>query len=132
MKICENIIIVCYVVLNAILNGVISYFILLHHMVLYQTRLYYIVLHRILNIEYYKKHILYKLYIYILYLYILTINSLYILKIKKQIKKYMLYRLYVYILCIVFFYTIFKFIASKLYICIFNTWYRYNILFSIC
>ena len=121
MKICENIIIVCYVVLNAILNGVISYFILLHHMVLYQTRLYYIVLHRILNIEYYKKtYILYKLYIYIylyiLYLYILTINSLYILKIKKQIKIYMLYRLYVYILCIVFVYTIFKFIASKLYI----------------
>ena len=73
LKIYENIII-CYVVLNAILNGVISYFILLHHMVLYQTRLYYIVLHRILNIEYYKKHILYKLYIYI---YIISIYTHY-------------------------------------------------------
>lgn len=80
MKICENIIIVCYVVLNAILNGVISYFILLHHMVLYQTRLYYIVLHRILNIEYYKKHIFCINSIYIYYIYIYSLLIRYIFK----------------------------------------------------
>jgi hypothetical protein len=78
LKIYENIII-CYVVLNAILNGVISYFILLHHMVLYQTRLYYIVLHRILNIEYYKKHIfcINSIYIYYIYIYSLLIRYIF-------------------------------------------------------